>query len=391
MARIELSGIRKEWGGVVAVEDMDLVIEDGEFVAVLGPSGCGKSTTLFMLAGIYAPSAGTMRFDGARVNEVESRDRNVGIVFQSYALYPHMSVRENIAFPLRFKKVPEAEARRRVEAIAGLVQVRDLLDRRPGEMSGGQQQRVALARALVKEPQLLLLDEPLSNLDATLRLTMRTEIKRLQRQLGVTTILVTHDQVEATTMADRIVCMSKGRIEQVAAPTDLYARPASLFVAGFVGAPPINVLAGRVEGGEVVVNGLRLRLERAGGRGGAAGEAVPGKAAPRGVAPQEVAPQEAVWGEAAPGEVVLGIRPEHVRFDAHGLAGRIDQVEPMGRETLYLVETAMGGVRVLEGGAGVRFAVGDEVRIGFRPEDSLLFDRESGALIPGARAALPPG
>ena len=378
MARIELSGIRKEWGGVVAVEDMDLVIEDGEFVAVLGPSGCGKSTTLFMLAGIYAPSAGTMRFDGARVNEVESRDRNVGIVFQSYALYPHMSVRENIAFPLRFKKVPDAEARRRVEAIAGLVQVRDLLDRRPGEMSGGQQQRVALARALVKEPQLLLLDEPLSNLDATLRLTMRTEIKRLQRQLGVTTILVTHDQVEATTMADRIVCMSKGRIEQVAAPTDLYARPASLFVAGFVGAPPINVLAGRVEGGEVVVNGLRLRLGRAGEGGGAAGEA--GRAVPGEAAPQEV----------APGEVVLGIRPEHVRFDARGLAGRIDQVEPMGRETLYLVETAMGGVRVLEGGAGVRFAVGDEVRIGFRPEDSLLFDQESGSLVPGARAAPPP-
>ena len=375
MARIELSGIRKAWGEVVAVEDLDLVIEDGEFVAVLGPSGCGKSTTLFMLAGIYAPSAGTMRFDGARVNEVESRDRNVGIVFQSYALYPHMSVRENIAFPLRFKKVPEAEARRRVEAIAGLVQVGDLLDRRPGEMSGGQQQRVALARALVKEPQLLLLDEPLSNLDATLRLTMRTEIKRLQRQLGVTTILVTHDQVEATTMADRIVCMSKGRIEQVAAPAELYARPASLFVAGFVGAPPINVLAGRAEGGEVVVNGLRLRLERAGEGRGAAGEVVSGEAAP---------------GEMVPREVVLGVRPEHVRFDARGLAGRIDQVEPMGRETLYLVETAMGGVRVLEGGAGVRFAVGDAVRIGFRPEDSLIFDRESGALVPGARAAPPP-
>ena len=358
MARIELSGIRKEWGEVVAVEDMDLVIEDGEFVAVLGPSGCGKSTTLFMLAGIYAPSAGVMRFDGSLVNEVESRDRNVGIVFQSYALYPHMSVRENIAFPLRFKKVPDAEARRRVEAIARLVQVHDLLDRRPGEMSGGQQQRVALARALVKEPQLLLLDEPLSNLDATLRLTMRTEIKRLQRQLGVTTILVTHDQVEATTMADRIVCMSKGRIEQVAAPAELYARPASLFVASFVGAPPINVLAGRAEGAEVVVNGLRLGRV---GEGGAAGE------------------------------VVLGIRPEHIRFDAHGLAGRIDQIEPMGRETLYLVETPMGGVRVLEGGAGVRFALGDSVRIGFRPEDSLLFDRESGALVPGARVAPPTG
>ncbi len=360
MARIELAGIRKEWGEVVAVEDMDLVIEDGEFVAVLGPSGCGKSTTLFMLAGIYAPSAGHMRFDGALVNEVESRDRNVGIVFQSYALYPHMNVRQNIAFPLRFKKVSDAQARRRVEAIADLVQVRDLLDRRPAEMSGGQQQRVALARALVKEPQLLLLDEPLSNLDATLRLTMRTEIKRLQRRLGVTTILVTHDQVEATTMADRIVCMSKGRIEQVATPAELYARPASLFVASFVGAPPINLLPGSAAGSpgdHVVVNELRLRRV----------------------------------GEPVTGDVILGVRPEHVRLDGQGLAGRIEEVEPMGREALYLVETPMGGVRALEGGAGVRFAVGDSVRIAFRPEDSLLFDRESGALVPGARVAPPDG
>ena len=357
MARIELAGVRKEWGEVVAVEDMDLVIEDGEFVAVLGPSGCGKSTTLFMLAGIYAPSAGDMRFDGALVNEVESKDRNVGIVFQSYALYPHMSVRENILFPLRFKKVPGAEAKRRVDAIAELVQVHDLLDRRPAEMSGGQQQRVALARALVKEPQLLLLDEPLSNLDATLRLTMRTEIKRLQRRLGVTTILVTHDQVEATTMADRIVCMSKGRIEQVADPVELYARPESLFVAGFVGAPPINLLVGRATGGEVAVNDLRLKLE----------------------------------GGTVSGDVVLGIRPEHVRLADRGLAGRIDQAEPMGRETLYLVDTAMGAIRVLEGGAGVRFGAGDPVRVGFRLEDTLLFDRESETLIPEARVAPPSG
>lgn len=357
MARIELSGIRKEWGEVVAVEGMDLVIEDGEFVAVLGPSGCGKSTTLFMLAGIYAPSAGDMRFDGALVNEVESKDRNVGIVFQSYALYPHMSVRENIMFPLRFKKVPETEARRRVDAIADLVQVHDLLDRRPAEMSGGQQQRVALARALVKEPQLLLLDEPLSNLDATLRLSMRTEIKRLQRRLGVTTILVTHDQVEATTMADRIVCMSQGRIEQVASPVELYTRPASLFVASFVGAPPINLVAARAADGEVFANGVCLNQS----------------------------------GEAASGEVVLGIRPEHVRLDDLGLPGRIDQVEPMGRETLYLVETAMGPIRALEGGAGVRFAGGDSVRIGFRPEDTLLFDRETEALVPGARVCAPSG
>ena len=368
MARIELAGIRKQWGDVLAVEDMDLAIEDGEFVAVLGPSGCGKSTTLFMLAGIYAPTAGDMRFDGARVNEVESRDRNVGIVFQSYALYPHMSVRENIAFPLKFKKVPEADARRRVDAIAELVQVGELLDRRPGEMSGGQQQRVALARALVKEPQLLLLDEPLSNLDATLRLTMRTEIKRLQRRLGVTTILVTHDQVEATTMADRIVCMSKGRIEQAATPEALYSRPASLFVAGFVGAPPINLLEGRAEGGKVVVNGVALDL--AGGEGGDG---------------------RRVETAAGDGDVTFGIRPEHLRFEERGLAGRIDQIEPMGRETLYLVETAIGGVRVLEGGAGVRFAAGDPVHLDFPSERSLLFERAGGALIPGARAALPGG
>ena len=370
MARIELAGVRKQWGDVVAVEGMDLAIEDGEFVAVLGPSGCGKSTTLFMLAGIYAPTAGDVRFDGARVNEVESRDRNVGIVFQSYALYPHMSVRENIAFPLRFKKVPEGEARRRVDAIAELVQVGELLDRRPGEMSGGQQQRVALARALVKEPQLLLLDEPLSNLDATLRLTMRTEIKRLQRRLGVTTILVTHDQVEATTMADRIVCMSQGRIEQAAAPETLYSRPASLFVAGFVGAPPINLLEGRVEDGRIVVGAVALLHLPDGGTGEGGGRDGTG-AGGRG------------------GEVTVGIRPEHLRFEERGLAGRIDQVEPMGRETLYLVETAMGGVRVLEGGAGVRFAAGDPVRVGFPPERSLLFDRAGGGLIAGARAALP--
>ena len=221
MARIDLEGISKSWGDVVAVEPTDLLIEDGDFVAILGPSGCGKSTTLFMLAGIYAPSSGRVLFDGMAVNEVEAKDRNVGIVFQSYALYPHMSVRENIMFPLKFKNIARTEAVRRTEETARLVHVEEFLDRRPAQLSGGQQQRVALARALVKEPQLLLLDEPLSNLDATLRLSMRTEIKALQRRMGVTAILVTHDQIEATTMADRIICMSRGRIEQVGSPDDL--------------------------------------------------------------------------------------------------------------------------------------------------------------------------
>src|SRR3990170_7286915 len=238
MAVVELIGVTKRWGPVTAVEPTGLRIDDGEFVAILGPSGCGKSTTLFMLAGIYAPSDGEIRFDGAVVNDVEARDRNVGIVFQSYALYPNMSARQNISFPLRFKKLEREDAEQRVQKIAALVQIEDLLDRKPSEMSGGQQQRVALARALVKEPQLLLLDEPLSNLDATLRLSMRTEIKSLQKKLGVTTVLVTHDQIEATTMADRIICMRGGGIEQVGTPDDLYLSPSSLFVAGFIGSPP---------------------------------------------------------------------------------------------------------------------------------------------------------
>src|SRR4029078_10621129 len=197
-----------------------------------------------VLCGIYAPPPGEIRFGGDPVNEVEARDRNVGIVFQSYALYPTMTALNNIRFPLRFKQLKPEDAEQRTRKIAALVQVEDLLDRRPSEMSGGQQQRIALARALVKEPQLLLLDEPLSNLDATLRLTMRGEIRRLQRSLKVTTILVTHDQIEATTMADRIVCMSKGRIEQIGTAAALYHLPDTLFVASFIGSPPINVLEG---------------------------------------------------------------------------------------------------------------------------------------------------
>ena len=354
MARIELKDLSKAWGDVVAVEGMDLVIEDGDFVAVLGPSGCGKSTTLFMLAGIYAPSGGTLSFDGAVVNEVEARDRNVGIVFQSYALYPHMNVLQNIMFPLRFKSVPNDEARRRAEEAAQLVQVEELLDRRPAQMSGGQQQRVALARALVKQPQLLLLDEPLSNLDATLRLSMRTEIKKLQRQLGVTTILVTHDQVEATTMADRIICMSKGRIEQVGPPDDLYRRPSTMFVAGFVGAPPINLLRGEAANSSVAVNGMAL---------------------PRS-------------GDAS-GSVTLGLRPEHVRFADSGLPGRIEDVEPMGRETVYLVDTGLGSLRALSGADDRRHAVGDQVQFQFQESDTLLFDTQSERLIPDVRVSVP--
>jgi inositol-phosphate transport system ATP-binding protein len=337
MAVIELHGVTKRWEAVTAVEPTDLRIENGEFVAILGPSGCGKSTTLFMLAGIYAPSAGEICFDGALVNDVEARDRNVGIVFQSYALYPSMTARDNIRFPLRFKPFAKAEADSRVRAIADLVQVGDLLDRRPSEMSGGQQQRIALARALVKEPQLLLLDEPLSNLDATLRLTMRGEIRRLQRSLGVTTILVTHDQIEATTMADRIICMSKGRIEQIGTADALYHRPDSLFVAGFIGSPPINLLAGEASGTAINVGSVTLPI-----------------------------------ADIPSGRVTLGVRPEAVRLGELGHAARVDDLEPLGRETIYHLDTPLGPLRALEAGAAARFRIGDQVHVDIG--HALVFD-----------------
>jgi inositol-phosphate transport system ATP-binding protein len=347
MARIELSSVTKRWGGVTAVEPTDVVIRDGEFVAILGPSGCGKSTTLFMLAGIYTPTEGRILFDDATVNEVEARDRNVGVVFQSYALYPHMTVRENIGFPLRFKNCSREQARRRVDEAASLVQVQELLDRKPSQLSGGQQQRVALARALVKEPGLLLLDEPLSNLDASLRLVMRSEIRGLQRKLGITTILVTHDQIEATTMADRVICMSKGRIEQIGTADDLYHRPDSLFVASFIGSPPINLLKGHATGRRVAV-----------------GEATFGLS-------QDLS-----------GDVVVGVRPEDVRLGEGSVNGRIEDREAHGRETIYHLTTPLGMVRALEPGAVARFALGDVVP--FTIGSSLVFDAPTGRRVPGA-------
>ena len=352
MARVELKNLRKDWVGAAAVAGLDLSIEDGAFVAVLGPSGCGKSTTLLMLAGIYSPTAGEIAFDGTRVNDVEARDRNIGIVFQAYALYPNMTVLENVMFPLRFKDVAHAEADRRAREMAALVRIDALLDRRPSQLSGGQQQRVALARALVKRPHLLLLDEPLSNLDASLRLTMRTEIRRIQRELGVTTILVTHDQIEATTMADRIVVMNAGRIEQEGTAKDLYERPASLFVASFVGSPPINLFDGQVEDGAIKVKQAVLRLTGS-----------------------------------QRGSVVLGLRPESVHVDDDGMPARITAVEPMGREVLYSADCALGVVHFLEAGADARHREGDEVALAFAPEGILLFDKQNGRRLDARLAA----
>jgi inositol-phosphate transport system ATP-binding protein len=325
MAEVSLQNLQKVWDDVVAVDDVTLDIADGEFIAILGPSGCGKSTTLFMLAGVYLPSSGDILFDGARVNDVEARLRNVGIVFQSYALYPNMNVLQNILFPTRFKDIPNAQ--QKAKDMAELVQIGDLLQRRPSELSGGQQQRVALARALIKEPNLLLLDEPLSNLDATLRLTMRAEIRRITRELGVTTVLVTHDQIEATTMADRIVCMNKGRIEQVGRAQDLYARPNTTFVAGFIGAPPINLIA--------------------------AGH------------PSLVPPQ---------GAKQIGIRPENISPAETGLRASVTSIEPMGRETLVTCKSDLGPLRFLEASAQTAWAEGDALALTFEDGTPIAFD-----------------
>lgn len=353
MASVEFREIGKNYNSLEVISGLNLLIDDGEFVALLGPSGCGKTTSLMMLAGITQPSRGELLFDGQVVNEVDARDRNIGIVFQSYALYPHMTVAENIMFPLRFQKLARREALRRMQTAADLVHVGELVGRRPRELSGGQQQRVALARALVKGPELLLLDEPLSNLDASLRLAMRSEIKALHEETGVTTVLVTHDQIEATTLSDRVVCLNDGRVQQVGTADDLYLMPANLFVARFIGSPPMNL--------------LELRVADA---AASAGDAVLEFVGP------------------VPDEATVGLRPEHVGFSETGIAGRVAQLEPMGREVLAVVETAFGNIRALERAAIPSNNLGANVHLAFDPEDSLVFDTRAGELIPGARARL---
>lgn len=245
--KIEMQHVMKSFNKQTnAVDDLNMTIEDGEFVALLGPSGCGKSTTMLMLAGIYQPTGGMIYFDNEPVNMVEPKDRNIGMVFQSYALYPHMTVLENIMFPLKQMKVAKAERIVRAKEAAEQVQLGHLLARKPSELSGGQQQRVALARAIVKKPRLLLLDEPLSNLDARMKIEMREEIRNLQKEIGITTVMVTHDQEEAMTIADRVAVMKDGRLIQFSSPMELYNHATNLFVAQFIGTPPMNFLEGNL-------------------------------------------------------------------------------------------------------------------------------------------------
>ncbi|RBY80650.1 ABC transporter [Geodermatophilus sp. TF02-6] len=262
MASIEMHNIVKQYGdGYPAVNDVSLDIADGEFMILVGPSGCGKSTLLRMIVGLEDITSGDMIIGGKRVNEMAPRERNLSMVFQNYALYPHMTVFENIAFPLRLAKVPDDEVRRRVDEAADVLELREHLERKPANLSGGQRQRVAMGRAIVRQAEAFLFDEPLSNLDAKLRGQMRTEISRLQRRLGITTVYVTHDQTEAMTLGDRVCVLRKGRIQQVASPRELYEQPVNLFVAGFIGSPPMNFLPATLEGDQLRTPFGPIRLD----------------------------------------------------------------------------------------------------------------------------------
>ncbi len=356
--KVKLDNLTKKWGDVVGADGVTLEIDDGEFVAFLGPSGCGKTTTLLMVAGIYKPTAGTIDFDGQIVNEVPPKDRHIGMVFQSYALYPHMSVFGNISYPLKIQKVNKSEMTERVQRVADMMGIGDLLDRKPGQLSGGQQQRVSLGRALVKEPELLLFDEPLSNLDARLRLTMRGELKRLQKDMGITSIYVTHDQVEAMTMADRIAVMSAGELQAFDKPDDLYERPKTLFVAGFVGNPPMNFMDVEVtrENGDFRARSATLDLT--------------------------VSADRAEAAAAQQGTVILGVRPEDITIatgsagDGAAAAGEALAVEPLGREDLVVVQVGTEELRLLvDNTMGVK--IGDNVGLKFDKEKVQFFDPET--------------
>jgi len=351
VARIELRGLRKVYpGGVEAVTGLDLVVEEGEFVVLVGPSGCGKTTTLRMIAGFEEPTAGEVRLDGRVVNDLEPGARNLGMVFQTHALFPHKTVFENIEFGPRMRKVDPATRRRRVREVAARLHIEHLLDKRPAQCSGGEAQRVALARTLVTEPCAFLLDEPLASLDAKLRRELRAEIDRLHQELGRTFLYVTHDQEEAMTLADRIAVMREGRLEQVGTPLEVYADPVNLFVADFFGSPSMNLLPGRVR-------------RTAGG----AWFEGPGVA---------LALPPALAG-APEGPATLGVRPEHVRVGGPGAAPlrcRVTLVEPLGRDTLLYLEhgAARPTVAVVDGAAPYR--AGDVLAAELAPERLYLFD-----------------
>ncbi|TPM37221.1 sn-glycerol-3-phosphate ABC transporter ATP-binding protein UgpC [Mesorhizobium sp. B2-3-4] len=351
MASVTLEKVRKDYGAVRVLHAVDLEIADGEFVVLVGPSGCGKSTLLRMIAGLEEASDGEIRIGDRLVNDVAPKDRDIAMVFQSYALYPHMDVSKNMGFSLMLRKAEKPAIDARVDGAAKRLGLDTFLQRLPRQLSGGQRQRVAMGRAIVRDPKVFLFDEPLSNLDAKLRVHMRAEIKALHQQLKTTSVYVTHDQIEAMTMADRIVVMHDGLIQQVGAPLDLYDRPANMFVAGFIGSPGMNFLpaavekAGKVDA--VLSDGQKLRL-------------------PDGLPLKD--------GDA----ITVGLRPEHIKLaDDGALRGEVGVVEPLGLSTQFYVKLAGQQLCVFAmGRAGVK--PGDVVRLAADPAALHLFDRESG-------------
>ncbi len=342
--QLKLNNFTKTFGELTVIDSLDLTVKDGEMIALLGPSGCGKSTTLFTICGIHRMNGGSLHFGDRDVSNLPSQQRNVGVVFQNYALYPHMDIRDNIAFPLKVQKQDSKTIARKVQEIAELVHIPELLDRRPAQLSGGQQQRVALARALVRKPDVLLLDEPLANLDAKLRLEMRSEIRRIQLETGITAILVTHDQVEAMSMCDRIALMKDGKIVQLSEPSEMYNNPANTFVAGFLGNPPISFVKTQVRDDHFAFGNNTVAISTA--------------LKPR-----------------VGGDLQLGIRPEHFgpQFGTD-VTGKISFVETQGREDLYNVTLDNGDVLRSIQPAGVRLKIGDEVSWGVSSDAVLAFD-----------------
>jgi multiple sugar transport system ATP-binding protein len=356
MGALSIRNVRKSFGAVEILRGIDIEIDEGEFLILVGPSGCGKSTLLSMIAGLDVPSAGSIHIGERDVTNELPRDRDIAMVFQSYALYPNMNVAENISFALEMRKVPKAERETSVQRVAKMLQIEHLLDRKPAQLSGGQRQRVAMGRALARNPKLFLFDEPLSNLDAKLRVEMRAEIKLLHQRTRTTTVYVTHDQVEAMTLGDRIAVMRDGVVQQFGTPDDIYTRPATRFVAEFIGSPAMNMLqADTVKPGanDLSVKGQAIVLTEA---------------------------QQQALRQKPVAECVIGLRPECVQLADQGVPGRLTLLEPTGPDTYAFVDTAVGTL-VLRTGGRVTQRVGDQVHVAWDARDLHVFDATGGARI----------
>lgn len=348
MATVSLNAVKKRFGATEVIHGVSTDIQDGEFIVIVGPSGCGKSTLLRMVAGLESVSEGEIQIGGNRVNELEPMDRDIAMVFQNYALYPHMSVRQNMGYGLKIAGLSKDEIDTKVQAAAKLLQLEDYLDRRPRDLSGGQRQRVAMGRAIVREPAVFLFDEPLSNLDAKLRVQMRLEIRDLQARLGITSLYVTHDQVEAMTMADRMIVMNAGRAEQIGTPLEVYERPQTLFAAQFIGSPSMNIVDGEYANGSLRIGGATLEATTT-----------------------------------ASGKVTVGIRPEHIVADPKGpLSITVKMGEPLGANTLLHGRIGDSSEAFTISLPGVHHAKpGEKIAFGVDPKNLHFFDPNSGARI----------